>query len=202
MTEQTAPMGQIGVPIPTVPDTSPPTRIIYREIDIDIDKTKFKINVIYRLPHNQPKYDDIDNFITRIINKPTSRPPGAGEVTSPLDLNCQENCYIVFKLASDWNWQFDPDGNAFTTKVQESKYFNLVHARYVGGKVVKTGPGEAPGEGCKLLYLRARGETNQYDDGFNLVVELNLDPTPTGDKRRTKLVIDPDIRNPGGSEDP
>jgi len=195
-----------GVTIPTIMDNDPPQRIIYREIDIEIatpeevQQGKPPINIIY-LDNNEPPEDDIQVFIARVINRATIRPVSLIDSTSPLDLNCNEQCYIVFQLADYWNWQFDPKGYAFTTKEYEGfKYFNLIHVIWdpVTQRPVEYPEGEAPGEGCRLLYFRAQGTTAGYQDGFNLTIELNLGFSDQ-DKRRTKIVVDPDIRHPGGS---
>ena len=42
------------------------------------------------------------------------------------------------KMADTWNWQNQPEGDALTTKEDEGeKYFNIGHAKYVGGQVVE-----------------------------------------------------------------
>ena len=190
-----------GFALPIRVEPIPPRRIIFREIDIVTGLGQFPINIIY-LPRNvlDPPEDELDDFIANVINRPTPRPAALVDSVSPLDLNCHEDCIVMFKLADTWNWQFQPEGDAFTTKEDEGeKYFNLGHAKYVGGQVVKYAPGEAPGQGCKLLYFRARGTTAGYENPFNLTVELVLGVDQDGQPRRTKLVIDPDVRHPGGS---
>ncbi len=193
----------VGYPIPTLPDPTPPKRIIYREIDIEVNPATMDINIVY-LDHNEPKEGNIDRFLETVLAKPTVHQIPFTAATSPLDLNCKEDCYIIFRLADDWNWQFSPETDAFTTKDYENdKYFSLVHVLYDKATklITKIDPGEAPGEGCKTLYFRARGREAGYNDGFNLIVDLDLGitPGPNPTKRRTKIVIDPDIRNPGGS---
>jgi hypothetical protein len=191
----------IGYSLPVRSDPTPPRRIIFKEIDIVPGKTvnDYPINLVY-LPKNanDPPEDDLDNFIARVIDRPTSRAVGLIDSVSPLDLTCSEDCFIIFKLADTWNWQFQPEGDAFTTKQDEGeKYFNLVHVKKVAGQVVKYPATESPGQSCKLLYFRARGTTTGYEDPFNLIVELVLGTDGLGNPRRTKLVIDPDIRYPG-----
>ena len=193
----------VGHPLPSLPDPNPPRRIIYREIDIEVNSASYDINIIY-LENREPPEGDIDKFLQTVLAKPTKHRDPFTETTSPLDLNCKEECYIVFRLADDWNWYFSPETDAFTTKdIENEKYFNLIHVLYDSATktITKVEPGEAPGVGCKVVYLRARGKPVGYNDGFNLIIDLDLGmssgPNPT--KRRTKIVIDPDIRNPGGS---
>lgn len=193
----------LGYPLPQINEV-PPTRIIYRDIDVKVTgrpgnpANPQKIDVIYA-QHDEPFSGIIDTFIAKAVKDYDKLPPrGLPFVGSPLDLNCQERCIVVFKLAADWNWWFNPAGDAFTTKADESqKYSNLVHVMRDGRKISSGNP---IGEGCRLLYFTANcSPTPDYQDSFNLTVELKVDDGAV--VRRTKLVIDPDVRHPGGSGD-
>lgn len=174
------------------------TRIIYRLIDYDED-TKGNINIFY-VDHDDAKkpFDaKLDEFITKIIGRGSS--PPLDRVVSPLDTNCSEQCYLVFQLSSSREWQFSNDGDCFTTKDDEGeKYTDLWH---VDSKKYEYPSGEALPDGCRILYLRANCRNVGFRDGFNLCVDLLMGVDKDSQRRRTRLIIDPDIRNPGGNGD-
>lgn len=191
----------IGSEIPDAPDTVANPVIIFKEIDLIWDAANSKLNIAYFPPLPRPTMP-IDQFIDQEARRATTRGGQVADPASPLDLNCREEAYIVFKLASDRNWQFTPDGAGFTTKADEGgRYFNLVHATFdtATQTVIRYRGGEPTGDGCRLLYFRAKGSPMGYRDGFNLIVQLILDSTNPPLIRRTMLVIDPDVRHPGGA---
>jgi hypothetical protein len=193
----------IGSSIPELKDDVANPHIIFKEIDIVADPATNELNIVY-LPSAALPPGSIDQVVDALVTRQTVRMvPPFSDRTSPLDLNCNREAYVIFKLASDWNWHFSPDGVTFTTKADErGRYFNLINVTYdsATGVIARYRGGE-PIEGeCRLLYFRARGTTMGYCDGFNLIAELDLGTAGIPPvKRRTKLVIDPDIRHPGGS---
>ena len=188
---------------PTNPDhPSDPEWIIYREVDLDF-KENGHLNVYYLNDTDPPKKTDIRTFIASILNKESQPGPGAVEPTSPLDLNCKQYAYIVFKLSTRRNWQFSNSGDCFVTKDNKNgKYFGLKHVMPDGTIVDENKP---LSDGCRILYFKADSKEEEYDDDFNLRVDLLLKPyfnerTGKTETRRTTIIIDPDIRNPGGSQ--
>lgn len=167
---------------------SPPSRIIFRWLDIESNGS---INIKY-IAHNDPVEMSIEDFIKSVKDYPvkaeTKILPFAD---SPLDVKCTEDCWMVFYLDSAWNWQFSSkDGlnSGFSTKKPfGGKYSNLVHVMQ-GGEEIK---GPLKRDGCRLLYLRAKCTNAHFKDGFNLHVDLVLP-----NDKSTTLIIDPMIRNP------
>lgn len=179
-------------------------RIIYRLIDYKIDG-QGRINILY-INLNQKPFDyELEAFLNTILPaSPFVDPEYSGRTSSPLDINCQEKCHIVLQLANGKNWQFSEVGDCFSTKKNYgNKYCDLWHVLDDGTKI---GGGKELPEGCRILYFTAEGDKTTFWDGFNLRVDIVLDdlllPDGNKEKRRTKLIIDPDIRNPGGTGEP
>ena len=125
---------------------------------------------------------------------------------SPLDLNVKAPSYVVFMLSKDWDWKFFPDAKAVSLKKRDhgDRYGGLRHVPDMGE------PSIDAVNNCRMIYFVAHplpenmGNAPQqgYGHGFNLYVDLAQPPNPdTGAARVLKIIIDPDIRNPGGSED-
>lgn len=200
--EETAPF--VGNRIPaSIGSDARPDKIIFRELTPEVRQGW--INITY-LEDNKPVQGDIAVFIRDLLKKPettesvAAAPMARPDPISPLDLNCKTDCYLVFKLAEGWNWQFADSGDCFTTKKPHGgKYSDLVHVMPDGTEI---GSGKPIGDGCMIVYVRARGKNANYKDGFNLTVELLVGEDRSGAKRRTQIIIDPDIRNPGGGGEP
>lgn len=191
-------------PIPAGTTAAGVSTIIYRLVDYEekpeVDEHgrptgRRRINIKYT-SDNRVVRAKLDTFIAEILEKDKEAAPLA---PSPLDVNCKEECYLVFQLSRTKAWQFGEQGDAFTTKQAEGdRYTDLWH---VASQDERYPAGEPLPDGCRILYLTARCEDVGFQDGFNLRVDLVLDSAPDR-KVRTKLIIDPDIRNPGGSGPP
>jgi hypothetical protein len=112
-----------------------------------------------------------------------------GAEKSPLDLHSRKPCYFVLELDDRFNWQFQHDGPAITAKKHlADKYCELHH--------IRPGAGHGPAEGCKLIYFAATNPPTAETPGehpFNFHVEFLQH-----DNKRLPIIIDPDIRYPGG----
>lgn len=115
---------------------------------------------------------------------------------NPLDLNVPGPAFIVMRLADAVDWRFDHTKGAVTTKLAANAA-NYGGLRYVmaNGQV-----SEIPVAGCRLVYFIANPPIAPYFHGFNLEVLLAQSPGSVGQPRALPITIDPDIRNPGGSD--
>ncbi len=121
--------------------------------------------------------------------------------SSPLDLNCKEDSFIIFALDPRWNWQFNPKGDCLLMegKHDDGKYSEALFLKKDGQVVA----GGNVGDGCMLLCFKADcSAPPHFNDKFNLMVEILLDPIEgQNERRRTQIIIDPDVKFPGGSGD-
>lgn len=123
----------------------------------------------------------------------------AGE-EKPLDLNVDQPSYVVFRLSADWRWAFDPRQAGITTKLAAEAHGHG-GLRHVGVNGDGTyGHFRQPHDNCRIVYFIANPPAGVYFHGFNLEVELQQSAGPLGIERVLPISIDPDVRNPGGSE--
>lgn len=121
--------------------------------------------------------------------------------TSPLSLMNGRPSWIVY-LLSNKNWQFVRRGRPITigASVPGGKYSNV--RRVPGTGFVDANPGTPfdaglPVDGHKIAYFMAVGQASGYADSVNLHVDLIYEGPK---KRYLPIMIDPDIRWPGGSQ--
>ncbi|MBV8686173.1 MAG: hypothetical protein JOZ90_16410 [Alphaproteobacteria bacterium] len=124
---------------------------------------------------------------------------GLGTAETPLDLGLRGEdgpAYIVFKLDQRLNWRFSQSLPAVTHKREEE-------AQFYGGLTYVDDAGKiytAPIESCRLIFFTANPPAKDYRHGFNFNVELIQKPHVDDDAPRIlPIMIDPDIRFPGGS---
>lgn len=146
----------------------------------------------YRWDHQSPSYPD-----------PTK------PFTSLLSLKNTQVSYVIFKL-SDKPWQFCGRGRPITVGrkgMQKEAYFEG-HRVFSGWNEKDTGTPfddpDPPKNGSKVAYFIADAEKagrneprNEYSHPMNLHVDLRQ--TVNGDKYYMPIIIDPDVRYPGGS---
>jgi hypothetical protein len=144
---------------------------------------------------------------------------GAGLATAetPLDLALEGGeagpAYLVFKLDPRLNWRFSRNEPAITLKNEEHCQFygDLTYAELRGNdrndvdlvkEVELAGNGNNTRvENCRLVYFKANPPAGEYKHGFNFHVELIQRPHFGSDEPRIlPIIIDPDIRFPGGSQ--
>lgn len=187
---------------------------IIREIDLRIDQTvagrefvffysQFK-RIMQVAPPGQP--GDF-NSILRAVCAPGYVFDGGPSVPVPpystlLSLSNHDLLtYVIFKLAPG-TWQFAREGRSI--KMGDAGHAS--GAYHDANRVDRTGtpdPGN-PGnikDGCKVAYFIANGPKatahGSYPHGFNLYVDLPVTNAPTA----MPLIMDPDVRYPGGSSE-
>lgn len=187
--------------LPKYPTRLPrPTKAVVREVDIEVPGTDISLRFARGISHSGLDDAKFAALLTRLAGGDLS--PGAtgtsfdptpqGEHNSPLSANNQGLTYVVYVLSGK-DWEFSIEGPPITIakkSLPKSAYFE---ARSVGAGGETTGPGR------KVAYLIADGDAAHnggpnYEDRINLHVDIVM-----GDQR-IPIIIDPDIRNPGGSE--
>lgn len=191
-------MMSIVNPIGTTPaDCTRLTEIRHAKLSFAHGKTGLQFFYVGKIKRKEG--NDIDGYIRDITSHSSElkgnpcrggRDPKAADKT-PLDLNSAGPCYFVLELDDQHNWQFQHDRAAISTKNDySSAYCDLHH--------IRPGGGAGPGEGCKLIYFAAIDPPSEKKPGnhqFNFHVEFLQD-----DGKRLPIIIDPDIRYPGGNQ--
>lgn len=134
------------------------------------------------------------------ISMPDTGPPKR-KFKTPLSLQNRKHAYIIIKLAGK-NWQFSYDKAPFSLSVEAARTGAYLHARKVDpqGRIVEPG---TPTANCKIAFFVAEGHnvwngTDSFSHGFNLHLDLRYKDSETRDSFMP-IIIDPDVRYPGGS---
>lgn len=122
----------------------------------------------------------------------------------PLSLNNQEYCYVIYML-SNKNWQFASKYYPITI---ESKAYNKIGAYAEAARISPDGTivnDMDEKNDCRAAYFIANAQaayesrTNQtYEHRINLHVDLKFEDDD-GKPLLMPVIIDPDVRHPGGS---
>lgn len=139
---------------------------------------------------------------------PDPYPTGIGaakEVSSPLSLDVEGDAYVVYVLDDNTSWQFCTLGSPFSIeniKDDSGKMKPEFYAcpRRWDAKANSGVEGKVPLTGCKIAYMIAlcagRGD---YVDRFNIHLELVVQNQWSKVPIYVPIILDPDIRHPGGS---
>lgn len=123
---------------------------------------------------------------------------------TPLSLKNELLTYVIYKLTPK-NWQFAHDYPPFTIgkEGKDAKcYFEARRFDKLGNKDRITIKDRKPvADDCTVAYFiadgrKAKGFTGRYVHALNIHVELVYDERV---RARVPIIIDPDIRYPGGS---
>ena len=107
-------------------------------------------------------------------------------------------------------WRFNPkEPGATLGKFEDpnlpaemDNYYRLRHVirRGTSGHVAQAGPFGDHADYCRLIYFVGRPVVGrEFWHAFNLNVEFVFDDGPNGEINTLPIVIDPDVRYPGGS---
>lgn len=115
----------------------------------------------------------------------------------PLDVNCSATTLFVFYLSNQRDWRFTRHARAITLgdfdPEAQKNYYGLRH-------VTDDGISGAPPltSDCKIAFFTAKKTSDRFAHPFNLNIEL-VYTTDSEGTNTVPMVIDPDIRYPGGS---
>jgi len=194
-----------------------PERFVFREIDFRIDPNghlQFGFrNADKAEPLNGRTIEDVVEGYRPtlpLVSQALAGLPGANALAildfltsttrTPLDLDVTGYpIYVIYRFFKPRNITFSPFRKALSHKNGDAqdRYGLLRHVGPAGSGA----PSESWVDNCELVYFGCVPKTGDYEDGFNLRVQLeqepHLGPPPT--PRLLDLEIDPDIRHPGGS---
>ena len=179
-----------------------PERVIVREISFLMDSEGLQFLYRDAAPASPLPGSNIDMVIEHLAAGrpwPMADMGDAAEGTdgTPLDLGVTgEPSYIVFKLDPRLNWRFSDNDPVISHKSEEDRlyYSGLRHVRPNGSY------SKQPVADCMMVFLVARPPSGDYKHGFNFHVDLFQKPLLDHTRQRIlPLIIDPDIRFPGGS---
>jgi hypothetical protein len=119
----------------------------------------------------------------------------------PLDLNCGDATHFILFLSNQRRWRFSRTAKAVTLgNFDEEERKNYLSLRHVVDDNAGT-PAPDLNRDCKIVHFIARKTSDDFHHPFNLNIELVYTADPSG-PNTIPIVIDPDVRNPGGSGEP
>lgn len=136
---------------------------------------------------------------------PLPAPSPAQPMISSLSIHNDDLSYIVFLLDRAWNWQFARKDAVISVEEGVGDYFR--EARRVDDRGTASDHRvPAPVDGAMAAYVLAHGRrarqnspSDSYSHEFNLHVEFLERDTNGTVVSRLPVIIDPDIRYPGGN---
>lgn len=181
-----------------------PTRYIVRTIDLVEVQVAEGTQVVTEL---RPFFreDTVPQPLTQGISqviKDNAVPGSTTGTYAPIDLVLEgDPVFVVFVLGKPNNIRFHPSRKGITHKNPDdrNRYGYLRHAKVTGGNYEED---EGPLNDCRIIYFIADPlypSQPTYKHDFNLNVRL-LQPAQNGTPRFLDLVIDPDVRYPGGGQ--
>ncbi|HYD36646.1 MAG TPA: nucleotide synthetase [Allosphingosinicella sp.] len=190
------------VPVSAVSPGVVPERVIVREISFLMDSDGLQFLYKDAGPAMPLPGGNIDMVIEHLaLGKPL--PFGdlgdvpMGSDGTPLDLGVTgEAAYVVFKLDPRLNWRFSDNDPVISHKQagDAAYYGGLRHVRPNGTY------SDRPVADCRIVFLVAMPPDGEYKHGFNFHVDMIQKPHLDHVRERIlPLIIDPDIRFPGGS---
>lgn len=194
--------------------TNPPRRVILREIDFDLDKDeetgeeemKFYFSGGEDLTiASQTAFEDLINKVADpkyAFKKPA--PVQNAPYASTLSLNNGKLSYVVYKLSNAKRWQVSRSGLPVSVGAK-GQQFCFDGYRVGAAGYISRDRGRTERNGDKIVYFIADG-WNAFKNGttglpsfpINIHVDLVFSKE-AGGPRYIPLIIDPDIRYPGGS---
>ncbi len=131
---------------------------------------------------------------------------GAAAYYRPLDLNLDRPTCFIIRLSDNWNWRFSHKARGATlgpnVATNPANYCNLRHVLADGTEQYDAFDHPLA---CRIIYFFARPPAGnpipQFQNSFNLNVELMYGGGGGAEINSIPIVIDPDIRFPGGSGD-
>lgn len=181
-------------------------RIVVRELGIRPANQGGPFAYVTRTPHYNYTASALSTIITQLL---AGQSPNLGDVAEyrrPLDLNLTEQtCFVLFlkplrEVGRDWRFSTDAKaitlGDFKTNATEKACYFDLHHVAADGSLSEAQHP---PEKQCRIVYFFARlPPRTKFNHPININIEMYFDDDEDG-KNTIPILIDPDVRYPGGS---
>ncbi len=194
------------------PDKPKKAVVLEVEMDASTRRIHLKFSNVWKSKDSFSNHQDFKTWIKGFVSDipapgkfiPKDKTPGHRKPTD-MSLKSKDFVYLVFKLSDNWDWRFAADGYPIS---QEKKWKNsgvFVGAKHLGNDGVETDAGL--GKSGKFAYIIADCEKAKPNDlggniegRFNLHVDIIEDILNSETSPYIPLIIDPDVRYPGGNE--
>jgi hypothetical protein len=172
-----------------------PDQVICRELTIEADGAFRYKNVDRATPASGPGFQSIEDFVRRIALSGYERNAPDEEEPKYLDIVVGKPSYIVIELSPQLNWHFSSGNPAITLGARDPR---LPDPDTLYGRLLYVDDSgeihDRPRLPCRLAYFAAKPVLGTAEAPYLRSINFNVE-VPGG----TLIVIDPDIRFPGGS---
>lgn len=157
-----------------------------------------------------PTENDFAEQIVKYVSDPDSRPPvtpferqypdHACFKANDMSLRLGEAHYLVYHLDDSLSWRFSRDFEPFTkdASIADDEIFAAPRLINVTGEMLPTGKFATDCRFAAFIFTPPANAPAEYVFRFNLHIELLDDPTDPNKGAYIPLIIDPDVRWPGG----
>lgn len=198
-----------GLKMPDLVERVPPTAPMLATIrELELDSSGALIDTRYSASNHEVDLGDVGGLATLLVrlqnddldldDDPVQKTPHK----SPLSVKNFKYSYLIFKLTGK-NWQFSRDKDPFSIGLPGLKKKLYFQARRVDDQGATVSPGDVKDD-CKIAYFisdgakATSGTPRRYSDDFNFHLDL-IYYDSAGARQHMPIVIDPDVRYPGGS---
>jgi hypothetical protein len=195
---------------------TPPVWAIVREVDLEVNDKEFFIRFTggsNRVPvPSAIKLQELLRKCATGMHKFDSSDPGAlwpkprpnsnEDISSPISLNVSDdNYWVIFILANRDRWRFQNKGSPLTIEDGRHNHYRQSRRVKIDGTMIED---KDVLDDCRVALFAAlaskRKDAKDYTDSINLHLDFVMRRINEKEPyMRVKVIIDPDIRNPGGS---
>jgi len=195
---------------PTLPDPGlHPDRVIVREIDFRVPGRRLEFyfsrgRTVDLAATGQTLQSVVDSVCDGTFQFPAQPPRLNRPYRSPLSLENDQLSYVVYLLNSGKDWQFARRGWPISIAVARTKNYYAAHRADASGHAGADDGSNFSRErdGCHVAFFIADGRLASSDEKYGDFINIHVDLVyrDTDETRFMPLIIDPDVRYPGGSE--
>lgn len=200
-------------PLPTLSNRPQPYEAYM--LEVTIDKSEAGIGFQYTqywhkafVTSGDPSHEQFLKWISQLIKNPVAgkkfsyfdRTPGLRKPTK-MSFNCKNLVYLVFKLDPNINWRFSADAAPISMdKIWKGKdvFFNATNLNTNGDEATPVKENTQ-----KYAYMIANCPKGTPLSGQEIEARFNLHVDfvegSDNDDPYVPVIIDPDVRNPGGN---
>jgi hypothetical protein len=198
--------GEVEVPVNDYGSKFLPKKMIFLEIGLSMDDGNLSICYSYKgkriaAPSAADLEKEVRKYLLRFPNRRRNKPRLLSGAETPMSINGEKSRLIMLKLSENNNLQFNQGGAPISVALGTKDNFGGVFKIDNEGNFISSGAlmGEGPSPHCKHAIFAVQAVPEQAPPlSFNIHLDL-VDYDDNGDiNYKIPIIIDPDVRHPGG----
>lgn len=193
-----------------VPDASIIKSTIAIVVEIGADRRARNLDIEYRWGSVTTLTSTMteQTILTSVASGASTYLGQIGSLTRRLTLNVAQPALIIFRLSKDLDWQFSHDCSPISLGEQASSANSPSRKYYANARRIDSNGNGIPDDldGCMVACFDCDGAglTKLGGTGFSHPINLHVDLVDRDRDgkivRRLPIIIDPDVKNPGGTQ--